>query len=127
MIAHRHIWAFMNGRSKAEFGLTGSWAPVAMTLPMYEYIAGYKICLFVITGIKPASSLGNCCFPELLTSQYQRVCRTAFEGLNRTTKVGVPSGQLMMGIGTSVTDAYGKLHHPVKLRIDGILVTLLTL
>lgn len=127
MIAHRHIWAFMTESSKAEFGLTGSWAPVAMTLPMYEYIDGHKNCLFVIEGIKPGSNLGNCCFPELLTSQYQRVCRTAFEGLNRTTKVGVPSGQLMMGIGTSVTDAYGKLSHTVNLRVAGIPVRLLTL
>jgi len=126
-IAHRHVWAFLTGRTKTEFGLYGSWAPVAMTLPMYEYIDGYKNCLFVIDGIKPGSSLGNCCFPEFLTSQYQRVCRTAFEGLNRTTKIVVPSGQLMLGIGSSVTDAYGKLYHPINLRVGGVPVTLLTL
>jgi len=127
ILAHRHLWAFLQGWDKSKFGLTGPYARVAMTIPMYEYIVGYKNCLFVIEGIKPTCRLGNCCFPELLSSQYQRVCRTAFEGLNRTTQIVVPDGQLMMGIGSSVSDAYGKLQRPVKLRIDGIPVTLLTL
>ncbi len=126
-IGHRNLWAFNSGWNKSTFGLTGSWAPVAITIPMYEYIVGYKTCLFVIEGIKPRTSLGNCCFPELLTSQYQRVCRTAFEGLNTTTQIEVPDGQLMIGIGSSVSDAYGNLTHPINLRVDGIPVTLLTL
>jgi hypothetical protein len=127
IISLRNLWAFNRGWNKSTFGLTGSWAPVAMTIPMFEYIDGYKNCLFVIKGIKPKSSLGNCCFPEFLTSEYQRVCRTAFEGLNSTTQIVVPDGQLMIGIGSSVCDAYGKLTHPINLRVDGIPVTLLTL
>ncbi len=122
-ISHRHVWAFMRG-SVSSYGLSGAWVQVTHTVPMYEYISGYKNVLFVTPGIKSTSIFGNCCFPEFLTSQYNRVCGSAFEGLNRTTKIELPSGQLMAGIGTSVTNAYDKLHSPVNLRVGGICVTL---
>ena len=125
-IDHRHIWAFI-GSSKAAYGLNSSWAEVTNTIPMYEYIVGYKNVLFVVSGIDSTADFRNCCFPEFITSEYRRVCGTAFEGLNRTTKITVPSGQLMVGIGTSAKDAYGTLYQPVYLRINGISVVLGTL
>lgn len=126
-INHRHLWGFMNGRSNSEFGLTGQWTTVSHTIPMYEYISGHKCVLFVTPAIKSTSNFSNCCIPIFLTSQYNRICGAAFEGLNRTTKISVPTGLLMAGIGSSVVDTYNKLHSPINLRIGGIQVTLSTL
>jgi hypothetical protein len=130
MISHRHLWAFMSGHNKTAFGLSGlssSWVEVTNTIPMYEYIIGYKCAIFVVSGINPTADFRNCCFPEFITPAYRRVCGPAFEGLNRTMKMGIPDGQLMAGIGTSVKDDYNTLYSPVNLRINGIVVTLRTL
>jgi hypothetical protein len=94
---------------------------------MYEYITNYRNCLFVTPKIKFPARIGNCCFPEFLTPEYRRICGTAFEGLNRTTNIGIPTGQPMIGIGISAKDARNQLTEPINLRIGGILVTLTTL
>jgi hypothetical protein len=130
MISHRHLWAFITGHNKTAFGLSGlssSWVQVTNTIPMYEYIIGYKCAIFVVSGIKSTADFRNCCFPEFITPEYRRVCGPAFEGLNRTMKMVIPDGQLMAGIGTSVKDDYNTLYSPVNLRINGIPVTLRTL
>ena len=129
MISHRHLWAFMT-TPKSAFGLSGlssSWAEVTNTIPMYEYITGYKCAIFVVSGIKTTSDFRNCCLPEFITPAYRRVCGPAFEGLNKTMKMVIPAGQLMAGIGTSVKDNYDTLYSPINLRINGIVATLRTL
>lgn len=125
-IKHRHLWAYLNGRSKSDFGMIDSWLPVSCTVPMYEYILGRKNVLFVIRENKRASKYGNCCFPEFLTSAYHGICSTAYEGLNSTTEINVPDDQLMVGIGSSAVSE-NKLHSPIRLRINNIEVVLTNL
>jgi len=126
-IAHRHLWGFMNGFPASSFGLSNSWTEVSHTIPMYEYITGYKSVIFVTPAINKMSNFRNCCFPEFLTPEFRRACGSAFEGLNSTTKIAIPDGQLMAGFGTSIKDNAGKLHSPVNLRVNGICITLQTL
>lgn len=122
-IVHRHPWAFMN-YSASFCGLRDSWKEVSYTIPMYEYIEGHKNAIFVIKNFRPTSRLGNCCFPEFLTPEYRRTCGPAFEGLNRTTQITVPDGTIMVGLGVSAKDLCGTLTSPVKLRVNGIIITL---
>jgi hypothetical protein len=92
-----------------------------MTLPMYEYIVGYKNCLFVIDGIKPCSRLGNCCFPEFLTPEYERVCGPVFAKFNQKVPITIPSQTpLACGIGFSSPNEGDELNKPVKFLINGI-------
>ena len=125
-IKHRHLWAYLNGRSKSDFGMIDSWLPVSCTIPMYEYIFGHKNVLFVIRENKHASKYGNCCFPEFLTSAYHGICSTAYEGLNSTTEIDVPDERLMVGIGSSAVSE-NKLSSPIRLRINNITVVLTNL
>lgn len=129
-ISHRNLWAFLSGRAKKDFGLSelsDQWAEVTHTIPMYEYIIGYKNTIFVISGINPKSDFRNCCFPEFLMPEYRRICGSAFEGLNKTTPISISDGPLMVGIGSSVKDDINTLSRPIQLRVNGIPITLKTL
>lgn len=121
-IIHRHPWAFMTNSS--SFCGLQSWNEVVSTIPMYEYIEGHKNALFVIKNFRPTTQLGNCCFPEFLIPEFRRTCGPAFEGLNRTTKITVPDGPIMVGLGVSAKDLYGTLMTPINLRVNGIPITL---
>lgn len=92
-------------------------------LPMYEYIPNYCNVFFRFATMKP-SGLGNCCFPEFLATEYQRVCGKAFERMNTSLKMVVPDGDIAYGIGISGTDRHTTLRNPIHLHLDGISVTI---
>jgi hypothetical protein len=124
--AQRHLWAFMNSYTPATVGLRSMWTWVSHTVPMYEYTGTYKSTLFVTPGANLTGVAGadNCCFPEFLEGSIRRVCGPAFEGLNKTTKVVVPSVPHVVGLGITAIDDAGKLYTPVELRVNGIRITL---
>lgn len=124
--AQKHVWAFMNSHSPITVGLRSMWTRVSHTVPMYEYTGTYKSTLFVTPGanLTGVAGVANCCFPEFLVGSIRRVCGPAFEGLNKTTKVVVPSVPHVVGLGTTAVDASGKLYTPVELRVNGIIITL---
>ena len=120
-LKHPHLWAFLPGYARNAFGIDG-YMRLKIVLPMYEYIHGYKIVLFVPENVKIDRPVGNCCFPEFLTSSYTRTCGTAFERMNTLSKIKIPDEPVMFGVGVSTTDANGKLSHSLMFRIDGELV-----
>lgn len=128
----RHFWAFSSGLfSSGAVTCAGGWTPVAHTVPAYEYTAGFRIVFFIVPslardgvagrGLKP----GNCCFPVFLSTEARRTCGAAFEMINHTATIAVPeAGPLAVGVGESAVDDTGRLSHAVRLRINGIEVTL---
>lgn len=115
-----HFWAFQNGQSVSYFNLQ-EWEEVKAVVPMYEYIHTHSNLLFVVRENEKVktSLLSNCCFPEFLSVQYRRLCRDAFERLNREMKLQIPDDKdIMVGIGVSKTNSYGKLNQPLRIRMN---------
>jgi len=123
--AQKHLWSFMNGRGPKSVELTGLYAPVSHTVPMYEYAGECQSVLFVTpdASLRKTSPV-NCCLPEFLDTTIRRVCGPAFEGLNKTTSLLIPSEPHVVGLGTSKKDPTGRLYSSVELRINGNSVTL---
>lgn len=124
--ARKHLWAFLNDYSPYRIGLRSMWAPVSHIVPMYEYTGTYKSALFVTPGANLTGVAGatNCCFPVFLEGSIKRVCGPAFEGLNKTTKVVVPSVPHAVGLGTTAAFPDGRLYCPIEIRVNGISITL---
>jgi len=116
-----HFWAFTHKSLDASFGIKQQWVHVTHIVPLWKNIKAtpWKNVLFVLNGVK-AIDLGNCCFPEFLSSEYSRTCRTAFEGLNKVVKVIVPDEPIVAGYGVSVKDEKMNLMHDIMVRVNGI-------
>ncbi len=129
IVSHRHLWNYWNlDTSIQKHGLyTSCWTAVSHTIPMYEYILGYKNVIFVCPKFKTQEGIRNCCLPAVLTPQYKHVYGPAFSALNQITQIASPSGQLMAGFGVSVHNNTNKFSYPVELRVNGIRITLRTL
>jgi hypothetical protein len=123
-VKHPHLWGFMNQARFTEFGINSAYVEVTHTVPMYEYIEGYKSVFWVCAGIKYNSRMGNCCFPEFLTSENQRTCRKSFEALNKTMPLKVPDGPLLMGVGASSINERNELSTRIILKINKINIVL---
>lgn len=120
------FWAFSRA-SVSTIGMKlGSWTEVTHIIPVWKSLAGtrYKFVVFVIKNAQP-NIVGNCCFPEFLSSEYSRVCRSAFEGLNTTTKIAIPktTDKFALGIGISSINEQNETHK-LKLRVNGVEITL---
>jgi len=118
-----HLWAFLCGKTPIMYGMK-AWENVSMMVPIFRYIPKYNSVFFVVEDLGLNRVLGNtqknCCFPEFLSTQYTRTCRDAFERLNVTTPIKIPStSALAFGVGISATNSHGDLNKPVKIRIDG--------
>lgn len=113
-----HLWAFTGTHGAGYF--PDEWSEVAVVNPLYEYVEIYKSVMFVLKNVRPPKSIGNCCFPEFLTPEIRRTCRTAFEEINRRVPliidVKMPPA---MGIGVSATNENGDLRTPLIVRFDG--------
>jgi hypothetical protein len=116
-----HFWAFTHKSLDASFGIKQQWVRVSHIVPLWKNIKAtpWKNVLFVLNGVK-AIDFGNCCFPEFLSSEYSRTCRTAFEGLNKVVKVIVPDEPIVAGYGVSVKDEKMNLMHDIMVRVNGI-------
>lgn len=121
----RHLWAFMNSKRPYHIGLNEEYTRVGHTVPMYEYTYPYKNVLFVTPDAKMTFT-DNCCFPEFLDTSIRRICGTAFEGLNKTMPLSIPSKPepLVLGLGISASTEGNRLMNPVNLLINGIKVLL---
>lgn len=115
-----HLWAFLGSFPK---NFPDEWSEVAVIHPLYEYLPQYRTILFVLHKVHhpPAvNTMTNCCFPEFLDVQYRRICRSAFEDINKRLSIKIKKGQtLAMGVGVSATNDAGKLNKPLKVRVDG--------
>jgi hypothetical protein len=120
------MWAFTQEQSLSPYGVSGTWAHVTHIVPTWKRLVGtkYKNALFVVGGMKAKSTMTNCCFPEFLSSEYSRVCRTAFEGLNKTTPITVPTGPIALGVGVCNKDESNTLSSPLRVRVNSIEITL---
>ena len=92
-------------------------------LPMYEYIHGFSNALFVLAGPPPAT-VPNCCFPQFLSYEAERVCRRHFEGMNGKQALVIPAAGGAYGVGTSATDRDGTLCAPLRVSVDGVELTI---
>ena len=72
--------------------------------------------LFVL-DIKKTNELKNCCIPQFLTSEYSRICGTAFNDLNNKINVNVPKEPLAAGYGTSAKNKKMELINPITVRV----------
>lgn len=115
-----HLWSFLNNTAPASIGMQ-TWEDVCGIARMF--FAPHKNLVFLLrdtTKIKTAG-LSNCCFPAFISAQHRRTCGDAFERLNQTMKLKIPSGKhIAIGIGVSIKDTAGTLHKPATIRIDGI-------
>ncbi len=115
-----HLWAFMNKRSSTYIGL-GGWKSVSAMVPIYEYAPNHQNFMFICKGAHPGKKMTNCCFPEFLAMEHRRTCRKAFEELNKTMPLVIPTnGPYALGVGTSGKSENGKLTMSVILKINGI-------
>ena len=61
----------------------------------------------------------NCCYPEFLDTSIRRECGSAFEKMNALTNINIPdTGDLAIGIGTSVTGVNNKLTDSINIIIN---------
>lgn len=117
---HPHFWGFSQHRGALQLGLS-IWAEVTGILPMYKYIEGYGNIVFFFRGSRvPHGVIGNCNFPELLSSEYKRTCGKAFERLNTLSKIEIPEGPIAVGLGMSSVNEMKTFNKKVWLRIEGI-------
>ena len=114
----KHFWAFIAGKERFD-----KWTQVTHVYAMYEQILNYCNVFFHIAGMK-IDIKGNCCFPELLSSEYTRAYGQAFERINTTTPITIPSGNVAYGVGTSGTNRDTKFATPILLRLNGIEITI---
>lgn len=114
-----HLWAFMNSTSPSSIGMK-QWESVCGIVRIeYQQHRNYVLILQDTSGIK-TRTFPNCCFPTFLSIQHRRTCGDAFERLNKTMKLVVPSDtHVAVGIGVSVSDTKGTLHKPITVRVNG--------
>lgn len=121
-----HLWCYENGKSPSHYGLN-SWTPISSVLPMKWEEGKGRHCnfLFISPQARLPSKVANCCFPEFLAPAYQRICRTAFEKLNKLmTPTVPPTGPYAAGVGTSITGADGTFYKPLRFRVNGVECTI---
>jgi hypothetical protein len=132
----RHTWAFDQYFDRYLSVPKTPWIPVTHTLLLYKYTGEYKNIAFLVAPSACAlrKSPPNFCFPVFLETAIRRTCGSAFEGLKNTSTMALPEGYtpnktpVAVGFGTSVKDGItGSLIEPVKLRVDGMEMTLKTL
>ena len=87
---------------------------------MYKYIESHKNIAFILDSneILDTSNIKNCCFPAFLKPAYARTCDKAFERINSLKKIQIPSGDISVGLGTSISGS--KLVRNIKIKINGI-------
>ena len=101
--------------------------PIIATVLASEYSGSTapRNVFFVTADAKYARNpmTTNCCYPEFLKVEVRRVCGTAFEALNGTMPLVVPSEPIVAGI--AITDMHSD-HSivPLQLMISGFRVTL---
>lgn len=139
-VIHPHLWCYENRRDPNYYGLA-AWISVSAILPMQklaieveegeeeskdeEVEVRHRNFIFISPEAKiPPTGVSNCCIPEFLSPDYHS-CRKAFEMLNTSMTPIIPKeGPLAIGIGTSIIDADGTLYRPIRLRVNGVEVTI---
>jgi hypothetical protein len=114
-----HMWAFTRSISISDD--SDGWSNVKMIVPMHKYITTrHKNIAFILDdkNIQDKSGITNCCFPEFLAPAYARTCDKAFERLNTLKKAIIPTGDLAIGVGTSIS--HGKCTSTVNLKVNGV-------
>ena len=114
-----HMWAFTRA-----IRIKSGWVKLKYIAPLYKYIDSHKNIAFILdySNVMDISSITNCCFPDFLAPAYARTCDKAFERINTLKKIAIPSGDLAIGIGTSFSNS--KLVQQVKMKINGIEITI---
>lgn len=110
-----HMWAFTDAIKRKS-----GWLKIKYIVPMYKYIESHKNIAFILDSneILDTSNIKNCCFPAFLKPAYARTCDKAFERINSLKKIQIPSGDISVGLGTSISGS--KLVRNVKIKINGI-------
>jgi len=118
-------WAFC-GSSPSTWNMSG-WMSISHIIPTWKSLSAtrYRNVLFVIKNAKIPSDTKVNTFPEFLSSEYTRTCRTAYEGLKNTMRLEIPiDGPLAFGIGACTKDEGWNLNGSVSFRINGIEVSI---
>jgi hypothetical protein len=114
-----HMWAFTK-----SIKISSGWVKVKYIIPMYKYIESHKNIGFILDSknVLTKSEIQNCCFPEFLTPAYARTCDKAFERVNTLKKITIPSGDVAIGIGISISNS--ELVRSINFKINGIELTI---
>jgi hypothetical protein len=129
--AQRHLWSIENNVSSAgrmlDVDSLGGPGPVRIiaTVPMFQYTGRTlpRNIIFVIGGAKIKWTNTNCCYPVFLNTEFRRQCGSAFEALNHTMRLVIPSDPIAAGV--AITDTHADHHiDPLHLLIGGQSVTL---
>lgn len=119
-VKYPHLWMFHNNQSPSKYGMKDDWVRVTAILPVCKEGERHRSYIFICSTATPHSSMPNCCFPDFLSTEYARTCRTAFEQLNNMTHPVIPSeGPYAMGVGTSITGTDGSFARAFKVRVNG--------
>jgi hypothetical protein len=113
------MWAFTRSVT-----ISSGWVKVKCVNPMYKYIDSHKNIAFILDSdsVLSKSGISNCCFPEFLTTAYARTCDKAFERINTLKKITIPSGDVAIGVGTSIS--HSKLVTCINVKINGVELTI---
>lgn len=137
-VRYSHLWCYENERDPNYYGLS-TWISISAILPMLKYPVEegeeeskdeevevrHRHFIFISPDAKiPPTGVSNCCFPEFLSPDYHS-CRKAFFDLNSIMSPLIPKEEpLAIGIGISIIDADGTLNRPIRLRVNGVEVTI---
>ena len=114
------MWSFINSQSPSLWNMS-KWSTITHIIPIWESLSGTayaRNAMFIIKDAKMPSNTEVCTFPEFLSSEYTRTCRTAFEGLKKTMKLIIPTDEpLAFGVGTSSKDENHNLYTNITLKI----------
>jgi hypothetical protein len=134
-----HMWVFHPGSQPfLEVGLPGTWKRVTHTISCFKYTQPYQNVMFVLhpgdfvlkEGIK------NCCFPCYLAEDAPAAWKAEFDMKQLSTAMALPAGfvqgetPVAVGLGVTVdstVDTLGIFKTPVRLRVNGVEVTLTSL
>lgn len=115
-------WCFINNSVPPACWKMSGWMPVEYIIPAWENLVGTKYSNVFITVkgavIPPLTPV--CTFPEFLSSKYVRVCGPAFEALQKTMKLEIPTnGPLAFGIGSNTNGTSNTLVGKIHIKING--------
>jgi hypothetical protein len=112
-----YLWAFSTASIMQD-----KFSKIVAIVPSFlnEKLKRYSMVHFILENELPFARR-NCCFPEFLSSEYTRVCGPAFEKLNTSVEVEIPSGvDIACGVGTNSINDRNMLRKKILLKINGV-------
>lgn len=118
-IIYDHLWNFLNYETGIRrFGYSDQEVTHIKHIKTFMH----DNIIFIVKGSRYTRPkiTDNCCFPEFLSTKCKRTSGPAYERLNKTLPINIPdTGELAIGLGTSVKDTKNELMLHVEVYING--------